>query len=114
MDLVTLSSHKSNYPDPISFEEGDEVTIHHLDTDYPGWVKVSTKDGKAGWAPIEYLSSVAEDGPSIALKEYSAKELDVEIGEQLKLIHELNDWVWVNKLDGESGWIPLSITKPMK
>ncbi len=48
--LISITEHKSNYPTPITFSFGDTVTLGKLDTEYAGWIRVTTFDGNVGWA----------------------------------------------------------------
>ncbi|XBD74683.1 hypothetical protein ABFY27_01260 [Akkermansia massiliensis] len=41
------------------------------------------------------------------LEDYSARELDVDQGEEIVKIRTLNGWTWVRRTsDREEGWIP--------
>lgn len=43
----------------------------------------------------------------IVLEDYTAKELDVNEGESLTGLKELNGWTWcVRTLDSAEGWVP--------
>ena len=46
------------------------------------------------------------NGTGIIIKQYTAKELNVNIGERLIGLEELNEWVWCEGRDGEKGWVP--------
>ena len=51
MKLKVIEAHVSDYPNPISFENGQEIRVGKRDTQYEGWVWVTTNDGNEGWAP---------------------------------------------------------------
>lgn len=106
----TTNPHLSKYPNPISFQRGDAVTVTRRDAEYPGWIRTHTADGNEGWAP-ESLLDVRSDGTAIALADYTAQELDTEAGEIVEVIRELNGWYWVVSSNGEEGWIPVATTE---
>ena len=110
MKLIVVEPHKSNYPNPISFSEGERLTVVRDDTEYKGWIRVKTKDGNKGWAPIQYLQ-IEEANKAVATHDYTATELNTRIGEELILHYELNDWGWVEKNNGTCGWVPMKITR---
>ena len=104
MLLEVITPHRSNYPNPISFKIGDVLVLGKEDDEYPGWIRVKTRDGNEGWAPKQYIDSSVQ--PAVANENYSARELDTEPGDILELIYRLNDWVWVRNAAGSLGWIP--------
>ena len=109
MNLITVEKHRSKYPDPVRFEKKERLAIAQRDSDYEGWVWVKTSDGRQGWAPEQYLD-VVDTGRAIAKRDYSARELNTQVGEALILHYEVNDWGWVEKQDGSSGWVPMNTT----
>ena len=108
MTWIVHIAHTSNYPNPISFQAGDHVEIGNQDDEFPGWIRVTTHDGNQGWAPIQYLRMDYVGKTGIALQDYSARELNTRIGEQLILHYELNDWGWVENDQKKTGWVPLA------
>lgn len=107
MNWIVHTAHTTNYPNPIGFQAGERVELGVRDDEYPGWIRVTTRDGNQGWAPIPYLQMDAVEKTAIALQDYSARELNTRIGEHLILHYELNDWGWVENEDKETGWVPL-------
>ena len=43
-----------------------------------------------------------------ARQDYTARELDVAVGERVRVDRELAGWLWVHNEAGQSGWIPAS------
>ena len=111
MKLIALEEHKSNYPNPINFKEGECVVIGKKDSEFEGWIWVSTNSGNQGWAPIQYLQIREGFDKAIAKRDYTAKELNTYPGDELILHYKLNDWGWVEKNDGSCGWVPMKTTK---
>jgi len=110
MQVRVKEAHRTSFPKPISFEKGDEVLVGKRDTQYPGWIWTTTRDGNSGWAPEQLLEI---DGASATAREsYNARELDTSVGEILTVHRELNDWYWVRNSADEFGWVPINTVTP--
>ena len=107
MQAIVRKAHKSNYPNPIFFNKGDLLNLGHLDTEFAGWIRTTTKDGNEGWAPVEYIEIGECRTKGVAKCNYNAFELDVEVGESLTVLAELNEWVLAVNAQGNEGWVPL-------
>lgn len=103
---IVIREHKSNYPNPVAFTLGDQLNVGEEDTEFPGWVRIADKVGNEGWAPIEYIQLSDLRTTGIALKPYSAKELNVEPGDRLIVKQEHCQWCWVEHATKGSGWVP--------
>jgi uncharacterized protein YgiM (DUF1202 family) len=99
-----IKGHIACYTDPVLLEEGDEVTVGHGDDEYPGWVWISTGDGKQGWAPREYLEITGDRAR--ALRSYDSTELETLKGERLSVVLEHEGWALVENESGDRGWVP--------
>lgn len=113
MHWIVISSHESNYPNPIKFKVGDVVEVGKSDDEFPGWVWVTTSDGNQGWAPNQYLKMKVSGRNAIAIQPYSAQELNTTLEEVLKLHLELNGWSWVENGENRFGWVPLDSIQPI-
>ncbi|WP_265457800.1 ligand-binding protein SH3 [Aeromonas salmonicida] len=107
MQALITTAHHTDYPNPIAFRAGERVSIGHEDDEFPGWVRTLTADGNEGWAPLSLLALAAE-GEALAQQDYTARELDVVVGERVRVERELAGWLWVHNEAGQSGWIPAS------
>ncbi|MDZ5607962.1 SH3 domain-containing protein [Bacillus pseudomycoides] len=110
MKYVVIQSHISNYPEPISLEKGDQVRIGNSYSgpeNWNNWVYCCAEhNGLVGWVPEQIIKRNANDLGTV-LEKYTAKELNVEIGEVIIALKELNGWIWCGKMDnGEVGWVP--------
>ena len=94
------------YQNPIQVKAGESVEVGRADDDYPGWLWCRAADGREGWIPIELLSS--RESPAIVLREYSAKELAVQPGDEVEIEDVRHGWALVRNDHGEIGWIPKS------
>lgn len=113
MTWIVHTAHKTNYANLISFQAGDRVELGIHDDEFTGWIRVTTKDGNQGWAPIQYLQLDEVGKTGIANQDYSARELNTKIGEELVLHYELNGWGWAENEQDECGWVPLNTIKNM-
>lgn len=113
MPLIVQTIDSTNYPNPISFQVGERVMVGIQDDEFPGWIRVTTHDGNQGWAPIQYLQFDDAGKTATAMQDYSARELNTKIGEQLVLHYELNGWGWVENEHKEVGWVPLTTIQTM-
>ena len=103
-----IKAHGSNYSDPISFKAGDVLEVGELDVEYEGWVRVTDPRGKEGWAPLAIIKKTVDRDVGIAVKDYSAKELTVDPGEELLIQYEHCQWCWVEHPIKGFGWVPKS------
>lgn len=61
--------------------------------------------GDWAWVPEQIMEKDREIG--ILTTAYTAKELDVDAGDHVIFMHELNGWSWCElESTGECGWIP--------
>lgn len=111
MKIIVVEAHHSNYPNPIHFKTGAVLGLGRVDTEFPDWIRTTTKDGNEGWAPVQYVQ-INERDPSrgTALLNYTAFELNTEVGEVLTVIRVLNEWYWVENATGVEGWVPSNTT----
>ncbi len=106
MKAKAVKDHRSKFPNPIRFQKGDRVITGKQDTEFAGWVWVTTRDGNQGWAPMAYLRPVTGSDGAVAHQDYSAQELDIRTGEVLVVYFVLNEWGWVENRQGACGWVP--------
>lgn len=114
--LVT-KTHKSNYPNPIRLSRGQCVLVGEMyqgDEGWDNWIYCRTiGENLSGWVPAQIIANKGKLG--LILENYTAKELDVNDGDKLLKIKELNGWYWVKNLGTfEEGWVPKNNVKIMK
>ena len=125
--------HISNYPQPVTFQPGDRLSLGIMDHEYPGWIRVtdasSTGEGTSkgadkdtakgadkvqeGWAPVQYLDFISAT-EARALRSYSACELSVQPGQRVRVLQRLNGWAEVISVQDQQGWIPLQCLPPLQ
>ncbi len=106
--MRVIASYRTQYHQPIEVDTGTRVSFHDRpdDGEFPGWKWAQADDGNAGWVPRAFFGP--GQGSAVALRPYSARELDVEIGSCVRLIEEFSGWLRVIDEAGRAGWIPAS------
>ena len=94
------------YPDPITVRAGERVQIGRDDPEFPGWWWCTASDGREGWVPEQLLQR--NGGEAAMLRDYTARELAVRAGTEVRLGEVVHGWVWATDAAGGSGWIPLT------
>ncbi|MGO1072158.1 SH3 domain-containing protein [Lysobacter sp. CA199] len=106
MRALVVADYRTRYHDPIRLDAGQIVRLGERDSEWPAFVWTQTDDGRAGWAPCDWLRPLDAQHAE-ALRAYDARELDVEAGQWLRLIDELGGWWWAQREhDGAQGWVP--------
>ncbi|HFK1497177.1 MULTISPECIES: SH3 domain-containing protein [Bacillus] len=109
MKYIVIKLHVSNYHNPIRLEEGDVVKMiesYAGPENWENWMFChEEKYDRKGWVP-EQIIRKDMNGTGIIIKQYTAKELNVSIGERVIGLEELNGWIWCEKTGGEDGWVP--------
>lgn len=103
-----IKSYEIAYPDPLILKIGDIVTIIKKEEtpECVGWYFCKDQNGKEGWISKDFMT--IEDSTGIMIKDYSAKEIAVEINDEVSVISESCGWVWCKKENGDEGWLPRS------
>ena len=103
--------HTVEYTNPIEITSGERVSVGREDDEFPGWKWCKALDGREGWIPMELLSN--EGTEAIILRDYSARELAVQPGEEVIVEEARHNWLLVRNGRGERGWIPERSTEPV-
>ena len=102
--LHILRQYEVQYQNPIQIKAGDPVRAVQTDGDNPGWVWSHATDGREGWVAMELLSG--ERPIATGLADYSAKELAVQVGDEVEVEEVRHGWALVRNTQGDAGWIP--------
>ena len=107
--FVVTTAHTSEYPDPITFAEGAPLTVgeeYQGDEGWDNWFFCTTPGQEGGWVPSQIIERL-DAQHARAREAYTARELDVRVGERLIASRSLNGWFWCSREDDEgSGWVP--------
>lgn len=106
-----LTPYTIQYTNPIILNVGDIVTLGEEEKEekWKGWIWAESADNK-GWIPIQVIGISADRRTGKVIEHYTAKELDVEAGDEVELKHSLNGWSWCKNLrTGDEGWIPYEV-----
>jgi hypothetical protein len=107
---IVLREHASEYPEPIAFAKGTSLIVgerYEGPEEWSDWVFCEAEGQQGGWVPAQIIE-ISGDNKARAREDYTAREMDVKVGEIVFGMRILNGWVWCeNPSRGESGWVPL-------
>jgi hypothetical protein len=108
---VVVRDHASEYPEPITFTQGDPLVVGEKyagPEDWDNWYFCHTPGQKGGWVPAQIIE-VVNGNMARARADYTARELSVQRGSIVFCSETMNGWAWC--MDGDStasGWVPLA------
>ena len=105
-----IKPYSAQYKSPIVLRTGDEVMLgkEEQEEKWKGWLWAESENC-AGWVPIQILQLSEDKRKGKVLEFYSAKELDVEAGDDIIKIRSLNGWTWSKNLrTNDEGWNPVN------
>jgi hypothetical protein len=101
-----LSDFEVNYPHPLEVALGDKVKLGRRDLTWAEWIWVTREGEKVGsWMHESMLTSTQGDEAEVR-EAYSAREISLRKGDQVRSLRELGGWHWCEKADGTLGWVP--------
>lgn len=89
---------------PLHLQYGDTVTAGPRDKSWPGWIWVTTADGRGSYVPEDILD-YDTDVPTVRTA-FSARDLSVTQGETVTALREVKGWLWCRNAAGQEGWLP--------
>lgn len=112
---IVTQAYQRLYDDPVSLKAGEGVRVTERDLWNDDaryvWIWCINADGKAGWAPEQFIEVDGDQG--IAKYDYNAIELTVPEGETVTIVQEVNGWYWVTDSTGDAGWVPITHITPL-
>jgi SH3-like domain-containing protein len=102
--VIVREAYAAQYGDPIAFREGDPIQVQRADPEFTEWLWCRGPSEKEGWVHRSFLSQFS--GPAVALSDYSAKELTVAAGAQVRVNRVLDGWAFVELGGSGAGWVP--------
>jgi hypothetical protein len=112
--IKIIQPYTKQYSNPIILKVGDVVFLGKEETEekWKGWIWAELENQiNAGWVPKQIIELSADGKRGTIIKKYSAKELTVQINDQVELLETLNGCCWVkNNKTKEEGWIPSECT----
>jgi hypothetical protein len=112
--LKVTKNHKSEFHVPLIAKKGEIVVGKERETEYEGWLWCQNSSGIHGWVPKTYLEQLSESEQFQFLKDYIARELTINEGQEVIVLNEESGWAWVRTTLGEEGWIPLENLQDLK
>jgi hypothetical protein len=86
---------------------GEVLEGERRETEWEGWLWCKTSVGIFGWVPEAYLKAIPEERMYVATRDYNAKELTVDIDQEVTILDEESSWAWVKTSSDDKGWVPL-------
>ncbi|WP_116423228.1 SH3 domain-containing protein [Pseudomonas citronellolis] len=113
MHYEVVVAHRSEYPEPITFARGALLKVGERYEGPEGWDDwyFCAAAGREGWVPAQVFERVGE-GVGRALEDYTAREMEVGVGESVVGGRILGGWVWCCR-EGDSGWVPLECLRAL-
>jgi hypothetical protein len=106
-----IKPHRAAFQKPLTARKGERLTFERRRSEWEGWLWCTARSGESGWVPESWVELEAES--CILLRDYTAFELSVQCGELLTADLLESGWLWANKENGESGWVPLENLLPV-
>lgn len=104
---VVSAPYARPYEDPVSLKAGERILIDSektKETDILGWSWCTGPDGRQGWVPNGWITH--QDGTARIMRDFSALELNLKVGDRVALHHSESGFVFVTHEDGSVGWVP--------
>ena len=102
-----IKKHATEFTVPLVMKKHDILEGEKRETEWEGWIWCKNDAGVFGWVPEPYLKQLSEERKYVALQDYNAFELPVDVGHELVILYEASSWAWVRTPDGGEGWVPL-------
>ena len=106
-----VTAYQTPFPDPLILKAGEKLDLSDRESDWPGWLWCTTRQGQSGWVPGAYIEPMGQIG--LARRDYDATELSAEEGEELTVNDEESGWLWCADRQGQRGWIPAENVEPV-
>ncbi|MCG3227630.1 MAG: hypothetical protein H7645_11990 [Candidatus Heimdallarchaeota archaeon] len=103
---LVIREHKNEFSIPLKLHKGEIVQGKEKETKFEGWLWCINKNDVGAWVPKSYLKLSKNPGFYEVLQDYDSTELDVKIGDKVKIINEVSCWFLVMKEENIEGWVP--------
>ena len=90
---------------PLMLAAGEVVRVGEQDADWPGWVWVTSANGRGSHVPEEILEH-RDAGTAEVRQPFQARDLSVKRNEQVSSLREVKGWHWCRNRHGQEGWLP--------
>ena len=105
MIKTVIESWEAGYPDPITVNPGDRVSVGRRDEEWSDFLWCRSSTERAGWIPASILELDGRGG-ALVVATYDARELTVGEGDRVSTRYSLAEWTWCEADDGRTGWVP--------
>lgn len=98
-------AYKSPYERTIRFRKGEILRFERRKTEWSGWLWCTSGSGECAWVPEAWVELGA--ATCVMTRDYTARELSVQEGEEVRATLAESGWVWASTPSGGEGWVPL-------
>ena len=107
-----IKPHRSEVPIPFQAKKGEVVSGMEKPTQWEGWLYCRTENGIYGWVPKAFVTPLKNSSQKYQfVRAYNAFEITAVKGEIVNIKETESGWAWIEKENGEEGWIPLENLK---
>jgi hypothetical protein len=112
MKYRVIKPHRSEFPEPLQAGKGDCLRYERRPTPWQGWLYCVSAGGVSGWVPEDW-TRIESETVCRMLRDYVARELDVDAGETFESELQESGWAWGRSSRGDTGWLPLEVLAPL-
>ena len=106
MELIARKNFRKSYNYSIKAFPGDICKIVRRDSQFKEWMWCEL-NGVQAWVHSSFLQIGGDEGKF--LEKYNSMELDINKGDILKILRNLNGWMYVKADSEKYGWLPSSV-----
>jgi len=90
---------------PIVLHKGEPVTIRTADKAWPGWISITTTNGRQAHVP-ENILDIRDKHTATLTTDFDSRDLSARNGETFTSLREVHGWHWCRNADSKEGWLP--------
>jgi len=96
----------SPYERTVVFRSGERLQYERRESEWDGWLWCTSAADEQAWVPEAWVT--VEEDACVMIRDYTARELSLEPGDEVYAILRESGWIWVTTAAGGSGWVPLN------
>lgn len=116
MKYQVIKAHTSEFPSPLRLKAGDKFSVGEMYEGPEKWAHLylcSAAGQEPGWVPLQVIL-LQDDGSGVAAMDYTAQEMNVEVGDVIEGGKRLNGWLWCSSPTADKeGWVPEENLQPL-
>jgi hypothetical protein len=104
LEVIKAYTRIHEYENPIAFRSGELLILGNRNEINSEWIWCIAPDASEGWVHETFLEIQSDE--AIALRDYTAQELTVQVGEYVEDIECVGSWRCCQNAKRRIGWIP--------